>query len=818
MKRAIPRGFLQSVRAHRGLRIAAVLTLALVVTLVAVRVMPRPPLAASYASSTAIYDANGRLMRLTLSDDDKYRLWTPLARISPTLIEATLLHEDRHFYRHPGVNPFALTRGAWRTYFTRERRQGGSTITMQLARMRYGITSRNLGGKVVQVLRALQLEAMYSKRDILEAYLNLVPVGGNVEGVGAASLVYFGKRAEKLTLPEALTLAVIPQSPARRGAVNASSPPANAPLWEARAALFREWQQQHPEDAAKAAQFAQPLKLGGVESLPFAAPHAADLLVAASRQRAHVEGKSAGRIDRSGAQSRGLHSEVHATIDLALQRTLERQVRAYVSRHARVGIRNASAMLVDTRSMEVKALVGSADFFNDDISGQVNGTLAKRSPGSTLKPFVYALGIEQGVVHPLTVLRDAPSSFGPFSPENFDGRFVGPISAKDALIKSRNVPAVYVASRLAKPSLYDFLKTSGVTRLREASHYGLGLTLGGGEVTMEELVTLYAALANGGELKRLRYDQRDTNDSGVRVLSAAASYIALDMLKDNPRPQESAMASRTLDVHWKTGTSWGFRDAWSVGVVGPYVLAVWIGNFDGEANPAFIGVEAAAPLFFRIIDALAADPRGIPAVVRAPPRRVTTIDVCAASGDLPNADCPQRAVTLYVPGVSPIRVSTVHRRLTIDKRSGLQACAPFRDEDVRSEVYEFWPSDLQKVFRDAGMPRRSPPDFMPACAGAAAARSASTVAGAAPRITQPLRGVTYTLRASRAGEETVDLNAVADGDATEIFWFADQTFIGRSKPGAALAWRPPGAGSYVLRAVDDRGRADARELPVSVVR
>jgi penicillin-binding protein 1C len=774
-------------------RIALALTVALVCVCViaVVRVWPRAPLAASFASSIAVYDATGKLLRLTLSDDDKYRLWTPLKDISPLLVEATLLHEDRHFRKHVGVNPFALTRGAWRTYFTRERRQGGSTITMQLARLKYGMASRTIGGKVQQVLRALQLEAMYGKDDILEAYLNLVPYGGNIEGVGAGSLIYFGKRAEKLTLPEALALTVIPQSPARRGLSSKTDS-----LWQARAALFNEWVAAHPHDAAKAAQLATPITLRAADDLPFAAPHAVEAMLANARQLAPTRKTRA--------------TEIRATIDLRQQRLLERQLRAYVNNQQRVGIKNAAAMLLDTRTMAVKAMVGSADFFNSGIEGQVNGTLGKRSPGSTLKPFVYALGIDQGVLHPATILRDAPSAFGPFSPENFDGQFVGPISAKDALIKSRNIPAVQVAAKLNKPSVYEFLKTAGVARMREASHYGLGLVLGGGEVTMEELVALYAALANGGELKPIRYDANEPAASGRRLLSEEASYITLDMLKDNPRPHESALTAKRVNVHWKTGTSYGFRDAWSVGVFGPYVLAVWIGNFDGEANPAFVGVEAAAPLFFQMIDAIVAD-QPLPEITRVPPKRVTKIEVCAASGDLPNADCPQKTDTWFVPGVSPIRVSTIHRKLAIDKRTGLQACAPYRADDVRFETYEYWPSDLQKLFREAGMPRRNPPNLMPHC-------TAAQDNGAAPRITQPLRGVTYTLREARVNEETVTLSAVTDGDAGDVFWFADQTFIGRAKAGTALAWKPPGAGNYMLRAVDDQGRADVRELPVAVVR
>ena len=779
------------------------------VAILCIRLWPRAPLSQSFASSTAVYDSNGRLLRLTLSDDDKFRLWTPLKEISPTLVEATLLHEDRHFKTHPGINPFALGRGAWRTYFTDERRQGGSTISMQLARLKYRLNSRSVTGKLKQIARAVQLEMSYSKNDILEAYLNLVPYGANIEGVGAASLIYFSKRAEKLTLPEALAMTVIPQSPARRGGLGGASVTSPAPMVQARAALFKDWVEMHPGDADKGAQMATPFKLGSINELPFSAPHAVESLLASARVAKLTMAKSESA------------TEIRATIDLPQQRLLERHLRAYVAANNRIGIRNASAMLLDTRTMAVRAVVGSADFFSADIDGQVNGTLAKRSPGSTLKPFVYALGIDQGVLHPATVLRDLPSSFGPFSPENFDGQFVGPITAHDALIKSRNIPAVQVASKLSKPSLYDFLKTAGVARMKPEAHYGLALVLGGGEVTMEELITLYASLANRGELKPLKYSaSTDATTPSIRMMSEEAAYITLDILKDNPRPSESTFATKRFPVAWKTGTSYGFRDAWSVGVFGPYVLAVWIGNFDGEANPAFIGAAAAAPLFFQIVDSISANSRNMADAAQFQPsqplpKRLTKIDVCTASGDLPNAACPQTSSTWFIPGVSPIRVSTLHRRIAVDNASGLQACTSIAN--VRYETYEYWSSDMQKLFRDAGLPRRTPPAFMPQC-------HETENVGSAPQITSPLRGVTYTLRefqhandASANTEESVNLRATTDADTREVFWFADQTFIGRAKAGAGFAWRPSAAGNYTLRAVDDHGRADSRELRVTVV-
>lgn len=758
------------------------------------RLWPRPPLSSFWSSSVALYDEEGRLLRLTTARDERFRLWVPLRKVSPALIEATLLHEDRWFRWHPGVNPVALARACWRTYVAGGRRQGGSTLTMQLARLHWRIDSRSLCGKTVQILRALQLEAFYSKDEILEAYLNLVPYGRNIEGVGAASLIYFGQSADQLTLPVALTLAVIPQSPARRGKFDSQA------LEQARARLFEDWLEEHPgvttEERAKLrALMALPIQFRDPSQLPFEAPHLTDMLLA----------------------QRGIKPEnqIRTTISLDLQHTVERQVQSYMETQRRLGIENAAAMLVDYRSMETKALVGSADFHNPHIAGQVNGTQSKRSPGSTLKPFVYALALDQGVLHPLTVLKDAPTAFGPFSPENFDGEFVGPIAAKEALNRSRNVPAVAVAARLHDPTLYQFLKSTGISRMRPEYHYGLALVLGGGEVTMEELVELYAMLGNFGVLKSVHYRGDAPFQKGTQLLSEEASFITLQMLKGNPRPDLAVVGQSGVPVYWKTGTSWGFRDAWTVGLFGPYVLAVWVGNFDGESNLAFIGIRVAAPLFFRIVDAVCAHDSQLSEPAWPLPENLARVEVCAASGDLPNPYCPVRTTTWYIPGKSPIRICDVHRVIMVNKQTGRAACPPDDRRRTRSEVYEYWPSDMLRLFRQAGMPRRVPPRATDCSNGRLATNEAD--GARAPKIATPLRGVTYTLRVSDPERQAIPLSAAIDADSARLYWFANTDFIGAAPRGDTLHWKRPQAGFYVLRAVDERGRSATRDLSVEWV-
>ena len=664
---------------------------------------------------------------------------------------------------------------------------------MQLARLRFNIKSHTIPGKLYQIVRAFQIELKYSKDEILEAYLNLAPYGGNIEGAGAASLIYFGKGAKDLTLAEASTLAVIPQSPSRRTLYsNNQSLELSTDFINARESLLTKWIMKHPQDREEISTDTLPLGIQGPDSLPFQAPHFSDALI---------------------LEDIPPTAQIYTTLDLDLQNLLERKIKNYIETRHNVGITNAAALLIDYGSMEVLAEVGSADYFNNEIQGQVNGCRAKRSPGSALKPFVYALGMEQGLIHPMTMLKDAPMSFGGFNPENFDGDFKGPIKVKDALIHSRNVPAVQVASQLENPDFYTFLKDAGVVLPYPASFYGLAPVLGGAEVTMEELVSLYAMLANGGILRPLRTRKDIFLKEERRLLSPEACFLVFDILKDVPHPNQGYHRDwlrDSLSIYWKTGTSYAFRDAWSVGVFGHYVLAVWIGNFDGEGNPAFIGLKAAAPLFFTIIDALRpyCRERRMSPFLNADVRE---IEVCSVSGCLPNPHCPHRVRTWYIPGKSPIKRCDIHRLLLVDTKTGM-VVSPEHAENAQAKVYEFWPSDLLKIFRQAGIPRRVPPpgihdgimaswQFMP---------------GNAPQIMSPTSDVTYSIRVNSENEQTIPLMAVTDADVRQIYWFVDSQFLAKSKPAETFFWKPT-LGQSVIRVVDGRGRSDACSIHVALV-
>ena len=800
------------VRLVRRARRALVALGACALALAAVRLAPHAPLRERLGSSTPVLARNGELLRLTLAPDQQYRLWTPLEQIAPVQVDTVLLYEDRGFWRHPGIDPAALVRSAWHTAFG-HRREGGSTITMQLARRLYGIDSRTPLGKLRQAGAALWLEARHGKRELLEAYLNCAPYGSNIEGVGAASLIYFGHPAATITLPEALTLAVIPQNPLKRLATGGAADAAPAAgtgspaLQQARARLWALWRAE-PAHAAGRPQdleaLPSPPTLGRAR-LPFEAPHAAAMLLA---QAGSVEGVRAD----DGA--------IHSTLDLRMQHTLERVMANYLAARAGVGLRNASALLLDASTMEVRAVVGSANHADAAIDGQVNGTLAKRSPGSTLKPFIYALALDQGLLHPRTILKDAPVAFGPFAPENFDGQFMGPLAAQDALTRSRNIPAVAVAAKLSRPDLYEFLQLNQVARLESAEHYGLALVLGGGEVTPEELARMYAVLASDGLARPLAYTRDEARLAGARepqrLLSPEAAFITLDMLRQTPRPDTGAPASPP--IAWKTGTSWGFRDAWTAGVFGRHVLVVWVGDFAGAGNPAYVGIDAAAPLFMRMVDALRAQGLDPGAVARTQPPDLRRVEVCAATGGPPDALCPARVETWFIAGKSPQQAGTQHRTLWVDAHSGRTLCADAAASapQARPVVVEQWGSDMLRLFRQAGLPRRSAPADDCDAARPAAAREAAAAdpAGDAPAIASPLRGVRYMM--GPRSPQPVPLRADAAAGVRTLYWFAGNALLGRTAPGEGLAWKPPAPGHYELRVVDDRGRADYRAIDIGL--
>jgi penicillin-binding protein 1C len=653
---------------------------------------------------------------------------------------------------------------------------------MQLARLRFHLYTRNVTGKLTQVIRAIELERHYSKSQILEAYLNLAPYGRNIEGIGAATQIYFDKTPSRLTAPESVALSVIPQSPTRRALQTNSG-----------------------NRAAALAQNNWYTRLGrGTETE--LSPRSFD-----ARARAQTQMTAPHFVQRV-LETNKRPNQIITTLDLERQAHIERRIRDYVSTNRPRGIENAAVLLVDTKSMDVLAQVGSADFSNPAINGQVDGTRSPRSPGSALKPFVYALALEQGLIHPLSVLADAPHRFGDYNPENFDRDFLGPIRACDALARSRNVPAVALASQLSHPTFYEFLKRSEVHLTHPESFYGLALPLGGEEISMEEVVRLYAALANNGQMRPLRRTSEDPLlPRPQRILSTETAFLALEMLGNVPRPEMNcADDAHSPPVFWKTGTSHGFHDAWSVAVFDHYVLAVWIGNFDGRPNNAFVGRTAAGPLLFQIIDGLRSNwPEPVQPHLPPPGANLKRVEFCAVSGELPEPWCAQRVEGWFIPGVSPIKTCDVHREVLVDAATGLRVPVDDGTHELRREVFEFWPSDLLALFERAGVPRRSPPPFLPGTATDLLGRN-----GQPPRIIAPASGQTREIAfLTERSENIIPLRARTDADVHELYWFADRTFIGKAKSTDIVSWKPT-QGRYELTALDDHGRSASCSITV----
>jgi penicillin-binding protein 1C len=460
---------------------------------------------------------------------------------------------------------------------------------------------------------------------------------------------------------------------------------------------------------------------------------------------------------------------------------VEVSIADFLDRWRAQGLRNAAAILVHAPTREVRAYAGSAGFLKNAIAGQVDGVIARRSPGSALKPFIYALGLDSGLIHPRTLLDDAPRRFASYNPENSDRGFLGPIPAAEALRRSRNVPTVELLARLPGGGLDSFLRENGVALARPPGEYGLALALGGTEVSLEDLAMLYAMLATDGVPRNLVMTPRAVAAQQSSKLSAAARWLTLDALRvESPVP----------GLAWKTGTSHGFRDNWACGVVGEWVLCVWVGNFDGTPMPGMFARDTAAPLLVQTATRLGL--RGNPG---HRPSEIADVKVCAITGALAGEHCPHCSTGPFIAGVSPLAHCTVHREILVDTSTGLRVAHDDGRPGLRREVREFWPAHRLEQFRRAGLTRTEPPKL----------ESASASAGPPPRIISPQPALTYVLRPGEDRKNAIPLEAEAAADATELHWFAGTRYLGASKPSQPLLWMPS-PGRWNIEAFDDAGR------------
>ena len=545
------------------------------------------PLASARQVSTAIVDRNGKLLRAYAMADGRWRLPVDARTgVDPGYLKLLLAYEDRRFRSHAGVDPFALGRAALQLMTRGHIVSGGSTITMQLARLMEPRRERSVYAKLRQVVRALEIERQLNKDQILDLYLALAPFGGNLEGVRAASIAYFGKEPKRLSLAEAALLVALPQSPETRR-VDRYPDVARAARDRVLDRMVEDGRVPH-EDAAQAKATPVPRLR---KPLPILAPHSADQAVATVKDAPVIA----------------------LTLDSSLQKVLEALAR---DRAAALGPNISVAILaVDNESGDVLAHIGSPDYFDDRRAGQVDMTRAVRSPGSTLKPFIYGLAFEDGLVHPESLIDDRPIRFGSYAPENFDMTFQGTVPVRKALQLSLNVPAIALLDCVGASRLSSRLKQAGASLVLPKDEVpGLAMGLGGVGVTLQDLVQLYSGLARLGNTRPLReiVNAKDDPRDSLRLMDQVAAWQVGSVLMGTP-PPENAPHNR---IAFKTGTSYGYRDAWSVGFDGRITIGVWVGRPDGAPVPGLVGRTAAAPILF---DAFARTGK-LPAALPKPPK------------------------------------------------------------------------------------------------------------------------------------------------------------------------------------------------------
>ncbi len=583
-RRRLPRISLRSMRAT-ALACAALCLLAVAAFSAWVYSLGPAPLGESLQFSTLVVDREGRLLRAFATRDGRWRLPVRVDGVDPRYFEVLLGYEDQRFRLHHGVDPLATLRALGQLARNGRIVSGGSTLTMQVARLLEPRSERSLGAKLRQMVRAVEIERALSKDEILRLYLNVAPFGGNVEGIRAASLTYFGHEPRRLTLGEAALLVALPQSPEARRPDRSHD--------AAKKARDRVLDRLEREGILSAGEVAH-AKAEPVPSarrpMPMLAPHVADSMVAA-------------------APDVRLH---RVTLDALWQKSLEELAR---ERARSYGPDISVAILaVDNATGEVRARVGSSDYFDLRRSGQIDMTKAIRSPGSTLKPFIYGLGFEDGFIHPETLIDDRPARYGAYAPENFDLTFQGTVSVRHALQQSLNVPAVAVLDRVGASRFAARVAQAGGTLvLPKGEAPGLAMALGGVGVTLEDLVALYVGLARGGTTIALTERQSETAPAPQprRLMEPVAAWYVGNVLIGTP-PPENAVGHR---IAFKTGTSYGYRDAWSVGFDGRTTIGVWVGRADGAPMPGLIGRGVAAPILF---DAFARSGKLIAPLPRAP--------------------------------------------------------------------------------------------------------------------------------------------------------------------------------------------------------
>lgn len=699
--------------------------------------------------------------------------------VSPLYLQALLTYEDRWFYRHPGVNPLALGRAAWQNLTGGRVLSGGSTLSMQVARL-LDPHSRTLPGKLRQLWRTLQLEWHLSKREILEIYLNRAPFGGTLQGVAAASWAYLGKSPQQLTPAEAALLAVLPQAPSRLR-------PDRHPQ-RATAARDKVLQRLDEYQVWPSRQIAEAME---------------EPLLLAPRQEPALAPLLARRLNRGDSPPL-----IRTTLDASLQRRLEDLLTGW---RARLPERTSAAILVvESQTMAVRAYLGSVDLNDERRFGHVDMVSAWRSPGSTLKPFLYGMAMDDGLIHSESLLQDVPRRYGDYRPGNFSMGFSGPVAASSALSLSLNLPAVQLLEAYGPKRFAAQLRAAGVPlSLPALAEPNLSLILGGGGSRLEDLVAGYSAFARNGMSAALRL-QPDAPLVERRLLSPGAAWIVRRILSGQARPDRDPHAElvQRPTLAWKTGTSYGFRDAWSIGVGPRYLIGVWIGRPDGTPVPGQFGLASAAPLMLQVHDVLSNRDaqRGISTPVPAVPAAVGVAAICWPLGQpLARSDpnCRRQRFAWTLDGTTPPTLLAQDQPLDVGllervwvNEQGLRVdagCAGARARDIA-----LWPAPLEPWLargerREARLPSSDPTCPPPLLA-------------TAPPLS--IVGVRQgdQLRRPATSRDVLQVDVSALGGDGQRWWFLNGAPLGESSGQDVLKARLEDAGQYELSVLDASGQ------------
>lgn len=732
--------------------------------------------------SRVILDTKDRILRVFLNKDQQYCFPPDLSDSIPHKLEkAVLSFEDRFFYYHPGINPWSLIRATYLNIVNQRIVSGGSTITMQVARIRKQ-RSRNIWSKVLEIFESFRFELRYSKKEILKMYLDHAPYGGNIQGYQTASWRYFGTNPDELTWAQATLLAVLPNSPGQISPIMN-----NNVLKLKRDKLLKSLHSKGEFDE-------QTYKLALLEEIP-------EEIVAFP----FLSPQFTRKIDREISYGKPV-------VKTTLNKEIQEKTRFLAQRHMKLlvplGIPNCAVLVAETRSRKVRAYIGSNDY-NDDLNlGKVDGITASRSSGSILKPFLYALSVEKGIVLPETQIMDIPTYYGAFSPHNANESYDGVVRAKNALIRSLNVPAVRLLYTYGQYNFYDFLKQAGVSTLfRESDEYGLSLILGGSEIQLWDVVQLYCGLGDKGNFSELQYLEDQDNLNYRHLIDEASAYLVLECLKEVKRPGAEYYWDKYMSqkpVAWKTGTSYGHKDAWAIGVTPDWVVGVWIGNFTGESNKSLSGARSAGPLLFQVLNAL--PPLTESNWFETPEYDMETVDLCAATGFVAGEFCEDRVESVRPSVSSGLRICPYHKRIFIDSLNSFEVCSYCWNENRISRTILVYPPGVIQYLRNKGALSEKLPVHNEKCPVLGGKEEVE--------ILYPLQGMKLQVVKDFDGQlQEIVMRAAHRHKETSLYWYLDDSFLGMTMREHVLSVKVT-AGEYNLYVIDEKGNKSSVRFSV----